>query len=119
MSFQQGLSGLSAAAVNLDVIGNNIANASTVGAKSSRAEFADLYAGAMGGQTNIGMGVILAAVPQDLSPGNITPTGRNLDMAIDCSGFFQVQVPTAPNDQDAFGHLQHHLPGHFKPDKDG
>ena len=41
MSFQQGLSGLNVMSKNLDVIGNNIANASTVGAKSSRAEFAD------------------------------------------------------------------------------
>jgi flagellar hook protein FlgE len=119
MSFQQGLSGLSAAAVNLDVIGNNIANASTVGAKSSRAEFADLYAGAMGGQTNIGMGVTLAAVTQDLSPGNITPTGRNLDLAIDGSGFFQVQVPAAANAQDAVGALQYTRNGQFKSDKDG
>ena len=30
MSFQQGLSGLNAAAKNLDVIGNNVANASTI-----------------------------------------------------------------------------------------
>jgi flagellar hook protein FlgE len=36
MGFQQGLSGLSAAAKNLDVIGNNVANANTVGFKQSR-----------------------------------------------------------------------------------
>jgi flagellar basal body rod protein FlgG len=35
MSFQQGLSGLNGAAKSLDVIGNNIANASTVGFKGS------------------------------------------------------------------------------------
>ena len=39
MSFQQGLSGLNAASKNLDVIGNNIANSGTYGAKGSRAEF--------------------------------------------------------------------------------
>jgi flagellar hook protein FlgE len=49
MSFQQGLSGLNATSKNLDVIGNNIANANTYGAKSARAEFADLYAGAISG----------------------------------------------------------------------
>ena len=32
MSFQQGLSGLSAAATNLEVIANNISNANTIGA---------------------------------------------------------------------------------------
>ncbi len=41
MGFQQGLSGLNAAARNLDVIGNNVANTNTVGFKTSRAEFAD------------------------------------------------------------------------------
>ena len=44
MAFQQGLSGLNSASRNLDVIGHNIANANTVGMKSSRAEFAELYA---------------------------------------------------------------------------
>ncbi|MDP0964892.1 flagellar basal body protein, partial [Klebsiella pneumoniae] len=39
MGFQQGLSGLDAAAANLDVIGSNVANANTVGYKKSTAEF--------------------------------------------------------------------------------
>ena len=54
MSFQQGLSGLSAASKNLEVIGNNISNANTIGAKSSRAEFSDLYASAVGGGGSVG-----------------------------------------------------------------
>ena len=48
MGFQQGLSGLNASSKSLEVIGNNIANASTIGAKVSRAEFADVYANAVG-----------------------------------------------------------------------
>ena len=44
MGFQQGLSGLNASSKSLEVIGNNIANANTVGAKAARAEFADVYA---------------------------------------------------------------------------
>ena len=44
MGYQQGLSGLSGASNALDVIGNNIANANTVGFKSSTAQFADMYA---------------------------------------------------------------------------
>ena len=44
MAFQQALSGLNAAAKNLDVIGNNVANVNTIGFKSSRAEFADVFA---------------------------------------------------------------------------
>ena len=46
MSFNIGLSGLYAANKQLDVTGNNIANVNTTGFKSSRAEFADVYAGA-------------------------------------------------------------------------
>ena len=57
MSFQQGLSGLNATSRNLDVIGNNIANAGTYGAKTSRAEFADMYAGAVG-NTSTGTKII-------------------------------------------------------------
>ena len=49
MSFQQGLSGLNAASKNLEVIGNNVANSNTYGEKTSRAEFADMYAAAMTG----------------------------------------------------------------------
>ena len=51
MGFQQGLSGLSAASKNLEVIGNNVANSNTYGEKSSRAVFADMYAAAMTGSS--------------------------------------------------------------------
>jgi hypothetical protein len=91
MSFQQGLSGLSAAAKNLEVIGNNISNANTIGAKSSRAEFSDMYASAVGGSGGVGIGSRLAAVTQDHTQGSITTTGSNLDLAINGKGYFQVQ----------------------------
>ena len=74
MSFQQGLSGLSASSQNLDVIGNNIANANTTGMKASRAEFADLYASSLGGNSGAGIGVTVAAVSQQFSQGNISST---------------------------------------------
>ncbi len=98
MSFQQGLSGLSAASKNLEVIGNNVANSNTYGEKSSRAEFADMYAAAMTGSasnnTQAGIGVQVAAVAQQFSQGNITPTGNPLDLAINGNGFFQTQDPS-------------------------
>lgn len=50
MSFETGLSGLNAASRNLDVIGNNIANANTTGMKASRTEFADIVASSIGGR---------------------------------------------------------------------
>jgi flagellar hook protein FlgE len=64
MSFQQGLSGLNAASKGLDVVGNNVANASSVGFKSSSAHFADVYANSLGGAggSNIGIGTKLAAI---------------------------------------------------------
>ena len=72
MSFQQGLSGLNATSKNLEVIGNNVANAGTYGFKSARAEFADMYATSMNGTgtNNIGIGVNLAQAPE--VPGRAT-----------------------------------------------
>jgi flagellar hook protein FlgE len=89
MSFQQGLSGLNASSKNLEVIGNNVANANTYGAKSSRAEFADMYASAISG-SNIGIGVNLQSVTQQFTQGNITTTTSPLDLAINGNGFFEV-----------------------------
>ena len=89
MSFQQGLSGLNASSKNLEVIGNNVANANTVGAKSSRAEFGDMYASALSAN-NIGIGVNLQAVTQQFTQGNITTTSNAMDIAINGNGFFEV-----------------------------
>ncbi|HWI10138.1 MAG TPA: flagellar hook protein FlgE [Burkholderiaceae bacterium] len=89
MSFQQGLSGLNASSKNLEVIGNNVANANTIGAKASRAEFGDMYASAIG-TTSIGIGVNLQAVTQQFTQGNITTTDNPLDLAINGTGFFEV-----------------------------
>ena len=89
MSFQQGLSGLNASSKNLEVIGNNVANANTIGAKASRAEFADMYASAISGN-NIGIGVNLQAVTQQFTQGNISTTSSALDLAINGGGFFEV-----------------------------
>lgn len=98
MSFQQALSGLNASSKDLDVIGNNIANANTYGAKSSRAEFADMYANALsgGGTSSIGIGTTLAAVAQQFTQGNVTSTGNAMDLAINGAGFFQVSDGAGP-----------------------
>jgi len=84
MGFSQALSGLNAAATNLDVVGNNIANSQTVGFKGSGAQFADVYAGAQ-----VGQGVRVSTVLQDFSNGTLEATGRNLDLGINGSGFFR------------------------------
>lgn len=92
MSFQQGLSGLNTSGKALDVIGNNVANAATVGFKGSRAEFADLYAASLsgGGAGDVGIGAKLAVVAQQFTQGNVTTTNNSLDMAINGQGFFRL-----------------------------
>ena len=92
MGFQQGLSGLAGAARNLEVIGNNVANANTVGFKESRAQFADMYANTLAGSTaaTIGMGTRLASVAQLFTQGNITTTNNPLDVAINGEGFYRL-----------------------------
>lgn len=92
MGFQQGLSGLNAAAKSLDVIGNNIANASTVGFKQSQAQFADVYASSLAGSGSgqSGIGVRVGTVAQQFTQGNITTTNNSLDMAVSGGGFFRM-----------------------------
>nr|WP_315396591.1 flagellar hook protein FlgE [uncultured Duganella sp.] len=92
--FQQGLSGLNAASKSLDVIGNNIANASTVGFKSSQAQFADLYANSLNGVSgnNAGIGVTTSKLAQQFTQGNIETSNNPLDVSINGGGFFRLVV---------------------------
>ncbi|WP_321796693.1 flagellar hook protein FlgE [Caballeronia sp. J97] len=92
MSYQQALSGLGAASSDLDVIGNNIANANTVGFKQGAAQFADMYANSMATAVSnqIGIGTQLAEVQQQFSQGTITTTNQALDVAINGNGFYQL-----------------------------
>ena len=85
MAFSQAVSGLNAAATNLDVIGNNIANSATYGFKSGSASFADMFAG-----SKVGLGVKVAGITQDFTDGTTTNTGRGLDVAISQNGFFRM-----------------------------
>lgn len=112
MSFQQGLSGLNAASKNLDVVGNNVANASTVGFKQSQAVFADLYANSLSGSggSQVGIGVKVAQVSQQFTQGNITSTSNPLDIAINGNGFFRM---------DSGGEITYQRNGQFQLDKLG
>ncbi|MBK8064536.1 MAG: flagellar hook protein FlgE [Betaproteobacteria bacterium] len=112
MSFQQGLSGLNAAAKNLDVIGNNVANANTVGYKVSNAVFADVFASSIagGGGTQIGIGTSVAGVSVGFTQGNVTTTDAPLDMAINGQGFFRVENQ---------GSIAYTRNGQFSLDKNG
>ena len=113
MAFNIALSGLNAAMSDLDITGNNIANASTTGFKASRGEFVDLLAsaGVVISSLDPGDGVRLAAVRQQFSQGNINFTGNALDLAISGPGFFSVRDP---NGAQAYSRA-----GTFSLDRDG
>ena len=90
MPFRIALSGLDAASSDLKVTGNNIANASTTGFKSSRTEFADIFARSARGisKTAVGGGVRVASVTQQFSQGTVEFTQNSLDLTINGEGFF-------------------------------
>lgn len=104
MAFSQAVSGLNAAATNLDVIGNNIANSATYGFKAGSASFADMFAG-----SKVGLGVKVAGITQDFNDGTTTNTGRGLDVAISQNGFFRLV--------DSAGSVFYSRNGQFKLDE--
>jgi len=93
MSFSTAISGVNAATSDLNVISNNIANASTTGFKASRAEFAEVFASSLlgSGAAATGQGVVLSEIRADFSQGNIEFTSNALDLAISGNGFFVVE----------------------------
>ena len=112
MAFNIGLSGLRAATSDLNVTGNNIANAGTAGFKQSRAEFADVYAASVlgTGSNPQGSGVLLGDVSQLFNQGNINYTQNALDLAINGNGFFV----TSNN-----GEISYTRAGYFGTDREG
>lgn len=98
-----GLSGLDVNQTKLNVVGNNIANVNTVSFKASRALFKPQFyvtdsAGSpasaeFGGQnpSQRGLGAQVSAIQKDFTPGQIEPTGKDTDLAIDGDGFFIVK----------------------------
>jgi flagellar hook protein FlgE len=93
-------SGMSAQQFRFDVIGDNLANSTTTGFKSSRVEFQTLLSetlrigsapeGQLGGVNpiQVGSGVAVGSVMRDFGQGAIQATGLSGDLAIDGSGFF-------------------------------
>ncbi|MEK7415143.1 MAG: flagellar basal-body rod protein FlgG [Planctomycetota bacterium] len=96
-------SGMAAQQFNVDVLANNIANINTTGFKKQRTDFQDLFydiaaqpgsrTGAQGRNptgTQVGTGVDVSGTTRVFSAGNLEPTGRKLDAAIEGEGFFEV-----------------------------
>lgn len=93
-SLYTGVSGMVAQGEALGVIGDNIANANTIGFKASRAEFQDIISknlkGILGGN-QIGRGVKIGAVNPILAQGNVDATEKVTDLAISGDGYFKVK----------------------------
>jgi flagellar basal-body rod protein FlgG len=98
--------GLDAQQTQMDVISNNLANASTTGFKASRASFQDLMyqnEGQPGAQTTeqteapsgllLGTGVKVVGSEKLFTQGAVTQTGNSLDVAVNGNGFIQVSLP--------------------------
>jgi flagellar hook protein FlgE len=90
-SLYTGVSGLAAQGEALGVVGDNIANANTIGFKASRAEFSDIISkslkGLLGGN-QVGRGVKIGAVNPILTQGNVDSTDKATDLAISGDGYF-------------------------------
>lgn len=112
-SLYTGVSGLAAQGEALGVIGDNIANANTVGFKASRAEFQDIVSkslkGILGGN-QVGRGVKIGAVNPVLVQGNVDATEKATDLAIAGDGYFTLKG----TDGESFTR-----DGSFKFDKEG
>src|ERR671929_1120472 len=99
--------GMMAQELNVQVISNNIANMRTTGYKRQRAEFQDLlyeHVRRVGTQTSaqgnilpvgidLGGGVRTVGTPRLMTQGTLSPTGKDLDIAIRGDGFFKIQQP--------------------------
>lgn len=101
--FSTAITGLSAAETTIDVTGNNVANANTIGFKESSAEFSTQFLQTLSlgaaptsdnGGTNpnqIGLGVQVAAITPDFKQGTLQISSSPSDMAIQGDGMFIVQ----------------------------
>jgi flagellar hook protein FlgE len=97
-SFNASLSGLNANSNALSVVGNNIANANTVGFRGSQITFSDVFANSYGARLNgaglslqIGDGVQTASIQTNLSQGTLNESSSSLHSAIQGNGFFVVR----------------------------
>lgn len=100
--------GMAAQQMRVDVTANNISNMSTTGYNARRAEFADLHyqqlrtPGSITASTGeimpsgvqLGLGVRAAAISMDVRQGASRATGGELDMAIEGSGYFEIELPS-------------------------
>ena len=92
-------SGIRARIESLDMLANNIANASAPGFKADR-EFFGLYLSAEAADSPAGTTPAVLPVIErqwtDFAQGSLTPTGNPLDLALNGKGFFVANSPSGP-----------------------
>lgn len=108
-----GISGLNANSLALSVVGDNIANANTIGFKSSRANFADILSQTLSGASamQVGRGTMIIDIQKMFTQGTLETTANPLDLAIEGDGFFVVRQPNGPT--------YYTRAGQFRINKDG
>lgn len=109
-----GTSGLSAHGDALSVVGDNIANASTVGFRGSRASFAEVLGGSAPNGQRMGAGVRMGGTQTLFGQGALETTGVDLDLAIRGDGFFVVN-----GRHDGVDGSYYTRDGRFRLDEDG
>ena len=91
-----GVTGLTANSQAMEIIGDNISNVNTIGFKSSKAVFSDIFSTILtnGSTTSqLGRGSQLQGTIKQFTQGSFESSSNALDMAIDGSGFFVVSPP--------------------------
>ena len=101
-SLFSGVSGMRSNQTKMDVIGNNIANVNTTAFKSGRVTFKDMLSQTIQGANapadkrggsnpkQVGIGTSIASTDTNMNQGNLQPTGRPTDVAIEGNGLFIV-----------------------------
>ncbi|MHB9099888.1 MAG: flagellar hook protein FlgE [Syntrophales bacterium] len=92
-----GTTGLNASSMQIDVIGNNLANSNTPGYKADNMYFSSLLTQSLAtgaNSLNIGQGVRVSNVSTQFAAGAMQSTGNATDLAIDGDGFFAVKDAT-------------------------
>ena len=87
-SLTSAVSGLKNFTIQLDVLGDNLANIRTLGFKANRATFAEGLALRLRGAQQVGLGVNLSATDTDFTQGSLEFTGSPTDLAISGNSFF-------------------------------
>ena len=117
--------GMAAMDLQVQVIAGNIANMTTTGFKSQRAEFQDLlyeHVQRIGAQASdqgnilpvgieLGSGVKTVGTPRLMTQGSLAQTGNPLDVAIQGTGWFKILMPDGTFSYTRDGSFQMDLQG--------